>query len=121
MEQNKFIERFAEIQGITYEEAEQQVGAETDEEILANIQKVTTEIITEKAKVKLNREQRRRLQKQLGKKKFQELYGEEGEGENAKETISELTKKLDYIDLIQKLRALNEKNEKELEENETIS
>lgn len=35
--------------------------------------------------------------------------------------VIETTKKLGYIDLIQKLRALNKKNEKENKENETVN
>jgi hypothetical protein len=108
MEHNNIIARYAEVQGITYEEAEQQVGAPTDEEILNNIQRITTEMIAEKAKVKLNREQRRRLQKKIGKKRFNEIYAE-----NTAETISDEIKKLDYIELIQKLRKLNERESKE--------
>lgn len=120
MEENKIIARYAEVQGITYEEAEAAIGAPTDEEILKNIERITAETITAKAQVKLNREQRRKLQKKLGKKKFDELYGENPQQE-ATQAISELTKKLDYIELIQKLRALNAKNEKEIKENEAIT
>lgn len=118
MENNKFIERFAEVQGITYEEAEQAVGAPTDEEILKNIEKVTLAAINEKNNIKLNREQRRALKKKLGAKKFAELYSE---NDNPVEVIADTTRKLEYIDLIQKLRELNEKNAKEIEENEAAN
>lgn len=49
-----------------------------------------------------NRQQRRALMKKLGKK-GREQYNE----------LANVTTKLDYIDLIQKLRQLNEKKEKE--------
>lgn len=114
---NKLIERFAEIQGVTYEEAEEKIGAETDEEILKNIEKITTEIINSKTAPKLNRAQRRSLKKKMGAKKYEEWIAENG---TAADAIAETTKKLDYIDLIQKLRALNEKNEKEIKENENL-
>jgi hypothetical protein len=35
--------------------------------------------------------------------------------------VADAAEKLNYIDLIQKLRALNEKREKEIENNETTS
>ena len=48
--------------------------------------------------------------KKLGRKKYNEMMREQTN------TIAETTEKLNYIDLIQKLRALNEKKEKEIEE-----
>lgn len=102
---NKLIERFAEIQGISYEEAEKQIGAETDEEILANIQAVTTQMIIQKSQVKLNRAQRRALAKKT--------HNPTMKNQNAIDAIADTTTKLNYIDLIQKLRKLNEKKEKE--------
>ena len=110
MEQNKLIQRFAEVQGITYEEAEQTIGAPTDEEILKNIEKVTLDIINAKNNLQLNRAQRRKLKKKMGKN-F-------NAAEEVKDVAADTMKKLGYIDLIQKLRALNAKNEKENEENE---
>lgn len=53
----------------------------------------------------LNRAQRRALMKKMGKKKRQQL-----------DLIGDTARKLDYIDMIQKLRELNKK--KEQEENE---
>jgi len=50
---NDLIQRFAEIQGITYEEAEQEVGAETEEEIMSKITDFTIKKIN--SGVKLNR------------------------------------------------------------------
>ena len=111
---NELIKRFADIQGITYEEAEEKVGAPTDEEILKKIEQFTLQMINERSKRNLNRAQRRALEKKMGKKKFAEVYGTNQE---AADTIADTTKKLGYIDLIQKLRVLNEKNEKENKEN----
>jgi hypothetical protein len=116
---NQLIERFAEIQGITYEEAEEKIGAPTDEEILKNIEEFTTKLIQERANVKLNRAQRRALEKKVGKKKAVEICA--GSGDNPASILTETSKKLGYIDLIQKVRALNEKNEKENESNETAN
>ena len=115
---NELIKRFAEIQDITYEEAEAQIGAPTDEEILKKIEQFTLQTINAKAALNLNRAQRRALKKKMGAKKFAEVYGENNE---AIDSIAETTKKLEYIELIQKLRALNEKNKKENEINETAN
>lgn len=49
-----------------------------------------------------NREERRALMNKIGKKAYNEI-----------EVISETATKLDYIDLIQKLRELNKKKENE--------
>lgn len=106
---NDLIQRFAEIQGITYEEAEQEVGAETEEEIMSKITDFTIKKIN--GGVKLNRAQRRALAKK-------------NKGNKAKlaqksqiDEINETATKLNYIDLIQKLRKLNEEKAKEIEEN----
>ena len=109
----ELLERFAAIQGISYEEAELQVGAPTEEEILKNIEDKTIEKIRA-AQVPLNRKQRRALQKKLGAKKYSEIGATPA---NMIEEVNETAKKLSYIDLIQKLRKLNEKKEKENEEN----
>ena len=93
-------------------------GLSSDEEILKNIEDFTTRTINEKAKLKLNREQRRKLEKKLGKKKVAELCNTQ---DNAIDTIAETTKKLEYIELRQKLRALNKKNNKENKENEATN
>ena len=107
--ENDLIKRFAEIQGIDYAEAEKQVGADTDEEIMKKITDFTITKIN--GGVKLNRAQRRALAKK-------------NKGNKAKlsqksqmDQINEVATKLNYIDLIQKLRNLNEKKEKENEEN----
>ena len=56
------IERFALIQGISLEEAKSLVGAVTVEGVLKNIQDFTINKI-KTAEIKLNRKQRRALQK----------------------------------------------------------
>ena len=106
-ERNDLIQRFSEIQGITYEEAEQEIGAESDEEIMRKITDFTIKKIN--GGVKLNRAQRRALaKKSKGNKTVPKSQIDE---------INETATKLNYIDLIQKLRNLNEKKAKENEEN----
>lgn len=112
-EKNSLIQRFAEIQDIEYAEAEKQVGAETDEEIMKKITDFTITKIN--GGVRLNRAQRRALAKK-------------NKGNKAKlsqksqmDQINEVATKLNYIDLIQKLRKLNEQKEKENEENGTAT
>ena len=97
----ELIKRFADIQGISEEEATSLVGAETTDEILNKI----TEFTTKKIKANttpLNRAQRRALAKKVGKKNREDIN-----------TIANTAEKLNYIDLIQKLRKLNEKRERE--------
>ena len=105
----QLLERFAQIQGISKRDAQKLVGGETVEEILDNITQFTKAKIQESNKP-MNRKQRRALAKKLGKK-----------GRSRTEVIANTAEKLNYIDLIQKFRALNEKQEKEIKENETIS
>ena len=104
----ELIERFAEIQQISVEEAEEQVGAPTEEEILKKIQDKTIEKINS-TRVPMNRAQRRALKKKVGAKKYAEMVAESGDVVGA---VSETAKKLNYISLIQKLRKLNEDKEK---------
>lgn len=99
------IGRFAEANGISREEAENLVKADTDAEILEKIKKFTVEKIN-KNTPPLNREQRRALAKQMKKQKGKVSKA-------ATNNIAETTKKLNYIDLIQKLRELNAKKENE--------
>lgn len=106
---NDLIQRFSEIQGITYEEAEQEVGAESEEEIMRKITDFTIKKIN--GGVKLNRAQRRALAKQNKGKKAKMAQ------KSQIDEINETAAKLNYIDLIQKLRELNEKKAKEIEEN----
>jgi hypothetical protein len=110
---NDLIKRFAEIQSITYAEAEALVGAETDDEIMKKITDFTVTKIN--GGVKLNRAQRRALAKK-------------NKGNKAKvaqksqiDEINETATKLNYIDLIQKLRKLNEEKAKENEEDGTAT
>ena len=104
----ELIERYAKIQQISIEEAEEQVGAPTEEEILKKIEQKTIEKINS-TRVPMNRAQRRALKKKMGAKKYAEMVAENGD---VVESVSETAKKLNYIDLIQKLRKLNEENEK---------
>ena len=111
MSVDELISRFASVQKITIDEAREQVGADTPEEVLRKIQDKTIEKINA-TRVPMNRAQRRALKKKVGAKKYAELVAN---SDNEAETIAETAKKLNYIDLIQKLRKLNE--EKENEEN----
>ena len=111
----ELIKRYADIQKITLEEANEQVGANTIEEVLKKIEAKTLEKIRS-TQPPMNRAQRRALKKKLGSKKYAEMVAEGGDVVSA---VSETAKKLNYIDLIQKLRALNEK--KENENNETTT
>ena len=105
----ELIKRYAKIQQISIEEAEEQVGAPTEEEILKKIEQKTIEKINS-TRVPMNRAQRRALKKKVGAKKYAEMVAESG---NVVEAVSETAKKLNYIDLIQKLRKLNEEKENE--------
>ena len=106
----EIIERFAAIQGISYEEANTMIGADTDEEVLKNLSEFTINKI-KSHQAKPNRAQRRALQKKYGKNAVQASLEEQ------QAAINETAKKLNYIDLIQKFRALNERKAKENEEN----
>ena len=102
------IKRYAEIQEVSIEEAEAEIGADTVDKILKNIENKTIEKIRSQ-QPQLNRAQRRALKKKVGAKKYAEMIAESGDEVAA---ISETAKKLNYIDLIQKLRKLNEEKEK---------
>ena len=104
----ELIERYAKIQNISIEQAREDVGAPTEEEILKKIQDKTIEKINS-TRVPMNRTQRRALKKKVGAKKYAEMVVEDS---NVVGAVSETAKKLNYIDLIQKLRKLNEENEK---------
>ena len=107
MEIKELIQRFAEIQGISIEEATEQIGADTEEEVLHNIEQKTIEKINS-TRVPMNRAQRRALRKKVGAKKYAEMLN----NGDIVDTVSETATKLNYIDLIQKLRKLNEEKEK---------
>lgn len=101
MDKKEIITRFAEIQNISQEEAIALIGGDSDEAILENIKNFTRQKIQDSLPP-LNRKQRRQLQKKTGKK-----------GRDAAQTVTSTAEKLTYINLIQKLRALNEKKENE--------
>ena len=103
----ELIERYAKIQQISIEEAEEQVGAPTEEEILKKIEQKTIEKINS-TRVPMNRAQRRALKKKVGAKKYAEMIAESGDVTTA---VSETAAKLNYVDLIQKLRKLNKEKE----------
>ena len=77
-------------------------------ETLEAVETLINSQIENNSDIQLNRAQRRALAKKAGKRGRAQL-----------EAIGETAKKLDYIDLIQKLRKMNE--EKEKENNETIT
>jgi len=106
--ENDLIKRFAEIQKMDYAKAEKLVGADTEEEIMKKITDFTVQKIN--GGVKLNRAQRRALAKKNKGKKAQTAQ------KSQIDEINETAAKLNYIDLIQKLRVLNEKKAKEIEE-----
>lgn len=109
----ELIERYAKIQNISIEQAQEEVGAPTEEEILKKIEQKTIEKINS-TRVPMNRAQRRALKKKVGAKKYAEMIAESGDVATA---VSETAQKLNYIHLIENLRKLN----KEKEENgETI-
>ena len=104
----ELIERYAKLYDISIEQAKQEIDAPTEEEILENINKRTIEYIRSK-QPPMNRAQRRALKKKVGAKKYAEMIAESGDAVSA---VSETAKKLNYIDLIQKLRKLNEEKNK---------
>ena len=109
---DELIERYAKIQNISVEQAKEEIDAPTEEEVLKKIQDKTIEKINS-TRVPMNRAQRRALKKKVGAKKYAEMVAESGDITTA---VSETAAKLNYIDLIQKLRKLN----KEKEENGTV-
>ena len=100
---DELIERYAKIQNISVEQAKEEIGAPTEEEVLKKIQDKTIEKINS-TRVPMNRAQRRALKKKVGAKKYAEMVAESGDITTA---VSETAAKLNYIDLIQKLRKLN--------------
>jgi len=105
----QLLERFAEAQNVSKEEAEKLIGGETAEDILENIRNFTREKIQEQMPP-MNRAQRRAWLKKH-KKRIK----------STAETITDTAQKLNYISLIKKLRELNEQKEKEIEENESAT
>jgi ribosomal protein L19E len=107
LSREELIERYAQIQKISIEQAQEEVDAPTEEEILKKIQDKTIEKINS-TRVSMNRAQRRALKKKVGAKKYAEMVSESGD---VVEAVSETAKKLNYIDLIQKLRKLNKEKQ----------
>ena len=103
----ELIKRYAEIQNISIAEAIEQIDAPTVEDVLKKIEEKTLEKIRA-AQPPMNRAQRRALKKKLGAKRYAELTADN----DVISTVSEAATKLNYIDLIQKLRKLNEEKEK---------
>ena len=98
MERQEIISRLAMLYGISEKDAKDIVGDGTDEEVSSRITQYITERI--RAAAHFNREQRRAIKKKT---------------KSEAELISNTSKKFAYIDLIQKLRELNEKKENENE------
>ena len=97
--------RFAEVQQLTPEDAEKLIGADTPEEILKNISAFTVAKINSQYRPR-NRAERRKQAKKQGKNNVSRV-----------EAVTDTAQKLNYIDLIQRLRTLNEKREQEGEVN----
>ena len=112
----ELIKRFAEIQGLSLEEATNLVGATTEAEILKKIQDYTTEKIKH-SEIKLNRQQRRALQRKYKTKDVPVTTTLQEQ----QDLVNDAARRLTYIDLIQKLRKLNEKKAKENENGETTN
>ena len=107
----EIIDRFATINGMSHEEAMdvlKVINTSSPEYTLSRIEKYTVDKINSK-RVPMNRKQRRALKKKLGSQKYAEMLAD---GNDAVGVITETAKKLNYIDLIQKLRKINEENEK---------
>lgn len=96
------LERYAQVEGVSLDEAAEQVGAETVEEMLEKIKKINEEKISQQF-APMNRKQRRALAKK---------------NKGTADTVSDFAKKLAYINMIQKLRELNKK-ENEANEDST--
>ena len=109
---DELIARYALIQNISKEEAKEQIGADTPEEVLKKIQDKTIEKINS-TRVPMNRAQRRALKKKVGAKKYAEMVAASAEQGDIAAVISETARKLNYVDLIQKLRKLNKEKENE--------
>ena len=104
----ELIENYARVHGITVEEAAGSplMQGETVDDILLNLRRATIAKI-ENDRAPKNRAERRAREKKLGKK-----------GRFMADEISETARRLNYIDLIQKLRELNEKKKGEVYEDE---
>ena len=79
-------------------------GLTTDETEPVNLEEIETKVASSLDNINYkpyNRAQRRAMAKKMGKKGREQFV-----------TISETARKLTYVDLIQKIRNLNEENEK---------
>ena len=103
MNKKEIITRFAQLYDLSYNDAAALVDGENEEEIMNKITSYSIQKIREKKNMPRNRKQRRGLVKKFGKDQF--------------EAIKDTSTKLSYIDLIQKLRKLNEQKEKEENDN----
>ncbi len=109
LSKEQLLARFAEAQGVSEEEATNLVGGETADDVLNNIKEFTRKKIQENMPP-MNRAQRRAWLKR-NKRRIK----------SKAETIAETAQKLNYIELIKSLRELNEKKQKEIEENESTT
>ncbi len=103
----ELIARFASIEQISKEDATQLIGGETSAEIMRNITNYNVQKLRNQFS-RLNRKQRRALKKKMGTEKYNAYLAE-----HEAALITETAEKLNQIDLIQKLRNLNEKKEQE--------
>lgn len=101
----QLLKRFAEIQKISEQEAEKLIGGDTADQISKKITEFTKEKIYSQMP-KMNRKQRRAAKKKAGKGRKKVI-------DAATQTI----KKINYIELIEKLKELNKKREEEENEN----
>lgn len=101
----EIIQKFADVNGLSIEEAERLIGTTTEEETLKKIEEYTLQRIKNNMPRPMNREQRRAMAKQ--QKRAKKAI------KNTAETVTDFSKKINYINLIQRLRELNEKKENE--------
>lgn len=102
----ELIQKYANINELSYEQAEAEVNAPTVDEVLKNIEDKTLEKIRSQMPP-LNRAQRRALAKKNKSKNKTVSQASKAE------VIAETTKKLNYIKLIEELREMNKKKENE--------
>ena len=106
MNKKEIIKRFAQLYFLSYDDAAALVDDENEDEVMHKITSYIAQQIKSKSKIVLNRKQKRKLMKKAGK-----------QGRNQLNMISDTSTKRGYIDLIQKLRKLNEQKEKEENDN----
>ena len=106
MDKKEIIKRFAQLYDLSYDDAAVLVDDETEDGMMNKITSYIAQQIKSKNKIVLNRKQKRKLMKKAGK-----------QGRDQIQNITDTSTKLGYIDLIQKLRKLNEQKEKEENDN----